>query len=153
MADTLHTLGEQAAFQLANVTKTPPQYGAITPRWLVRLLDWKPLEASILRVNKVKDEKSVEVLCDQKDEINVPVSFVNYDEKPREYTLSSITTQLDVQTRSQWTDQRAASRQQAGGTRRERKAGRETEATSAVSGTTSGARYDDGQEHAVWLVA
>jgi len=94
-----HTLGEQAAIQLANVTKTPPQYAAITPRWLVRLLDWKPLEASILRVNKVKDEKSVEVLCDQKDEINVPVSFVNYDEKPREYTLSSITTQLDVQTR------------------------------------------------------
>lgn len=24
-----HTLGERAAFQLANVTKTPPQYGAI----------------------------------------------------------------------------------------------------------------------------
>ena len=34
-----HALGERAAFQLANVTKTPPQYGAITPRWLVRLLD------------------------------------------------------------------------------------------------------------------
>ena len=35
-----HVLGDAAAFQLANVTKTPPQYGAITPRWLVRLLDW-----------------------------------------------------------------------------------------------------------------
>jgi len=31
MPDTTHhALGERAAFQLANVTKTPPQYGAIT---------------------------------------------------------------------------------------------------------------------------
>ena len=43
-AEKHQSLREQAAFQLANVTKTPPQYGAITPRWLVRLLDWKPLE-------------------------------------------------------------------------------------------------------------
>ena len=54
MADnvTHHALGDRAGFQLANVTKTPPQYGAITPRWLVRLLDWKPLEAGTLRVNR-----------------------------------------------------------------------------------------------------
>ena len=49
---THHALGDRAAFQLANVTKTPPQYGAITPRWLVRFLDWKPLEAGTLRVNR-----------------------------------------------------------------------------------------------------
>jgi hypothetical protein len=55
-----HALGDRAAFQLANVTKTPPQYGAITPRWLVRLLDWKPLEAGTLRVNRVVDGKAVE---------------------------------------------------------------------------------------------
>jgi hypothetical protein len=94
-----HTLGERAAFQLANVTKTPPQYGAITPRWLVRFLDWKPLEAGTLRVNRVVDEKSVEVICDQKDETNIPESFVNYEEKPREYMLNSISAVLDVQTR------------------------------------------------------
>jgi hypothetical protein len=94
-----HTLGERAAFQLANVTKTVPQYGAITPRWLVRFLDWKPLEAGTLRVNKVVDEKSVEVLCDQKDEQSIPESFVNYEEKPREYTLNSISAVVDVQTR------------------------------------------------------
>ena len=93
------TLGERAAFQLANVTKTPPQYGAITPRWLVRLLDWKPLEAGTLRVNRVVDEKSVEVICDQKDAHALPASFVNYDEKPREYTLNSISTVLGVQTK------------------------------------------------------
>jgi hypothetical protein len=59
MADsstTHHALGEKAAFQLANVTKTPPQYAAITPRWLVRLLDWKPVEAGTLRVNRVADD-------------------------------------------------------------------------------------------------
>ena len=96
---THHSLGERAAFQLANVTKTPPQYGAITPRWLVRLLDWKPLEAGTLRVNKVVDEKSVEVVCDQKGEQALPESFVNYEEKPREYTLNSISAVLDVQTK------------------------------------------------------
>jgi hypothetical protein len=94
-----HTLGERAAFQLANVTKTPPQYGAITPRWLVRFLDWKPLEAGTLRVNRVVDDESIEVVCDQKDETSIPESFVNYQEKPREYTLNSISAVLDVQTR------------------------------------------------------
>jgi hypothetical protein len=94
-----HSLGESAAFQLANVTKTPPQYGAITPRWLVRLLDWKPLEAGTLRVNKVVEGKTVEVVCDQKDEAAIPESFVDYEEKPREYTLNSISAVLDVKTK------------------------------------------------------
>lgn len=98
-ASNHHSLGEKAAFQLANVTKTPPQYGAITPRWLVRLLDWKPLEAGTLRVNRVVDEESVEVVCDQKDETTIPDSFVNYEEKPREYTLNAISAVVDVQTR------------------------------------------------------
>jgi hypothetical protein len=46
------SLREEAAFQLANVTKTAPQFGAITPRWLVRFLDWKPLEAGTFRLNQ-----------------------------------------------------------------------------------------------------
>jgi hypothetical protein len=96
---TSHGLGESAAFQLANVTKTPPQYGAITPRWLVRLLDWKPLEAGTLRVNRVVDDPSVSVICGQKQGQTLPESFVNYEEKPREYTLNSISTILDVQTK------------------------------------------------------
>lgn len=97
-ASPSHSLGEKAAFQLANVTKTPPQYQAITPRWLVRLLDWKPLEAGTLRVNRVVDEKSVEVVCDHQDEKLLPESFVNYEEKPREYTLNSISAVVDVRT-------------------------------------------------------
>lgn len=96
---THHTLGEAAAFQLANVTKTPPQYGAITPRWLVRLLDWKPLEAGTLRVNRVVEEKSMEVVCEPKEEASLPSSFVNYEEKPREYTLNSISSIVQISTK------------------------------------------------------
>jgi Phage capsid-like protein len=102
MADTStthHALGEKAAFQLANVTKTPPQYGAITPRWLVRLLDWKPLEAGTLRVNRVADDDSVEVVCEPKEESALPSSFINYEEKPREYTLNSISSVLQISTK------------------------------------------------------
>jgi hypothetical protein len=102
MADTgpkQHALGERAASQLANITKTAPQYGAITPRWLVRLLDWKPLEAGVLRVNRVLDNETVDVICDQKDEQALPESFVNYEEKPREYTLNAISAIVDVQTK------------------------------------------------------
>jgi len=100
MADTTqHTLGDRAAFQLANVTKTPPQWGAITPRWLVRLLDWKPLEAGTLRVNRVVNEEAVEIACGTKDEKTLPGTHVDYDEKPREYTLCAITTVLSVHTR------------------------------------------------------
>jgi Phage capsid-like protein len=100
MADTTHhALGDRAAFQLANVTKTPPQYEAITPRWLVRLLDWKPLEAGTLRVNRVVDDEDVDVLCGGTEEKTLPDGFINYDEKPREYTLCGITTIVNVATR------------------------------------------------------
>jgi hypothetical protein len=92
-------LGERAAFQLANVTKTPPQYGAITPRWLVRLLDWKPLEAGTLRVNRVVDDDSVEVVCEADEKAVLPASFANYEEKPREYTLNAISSVLHVSTK------------------------------------------------------
>jgi hypothetical protein len=94
-----HSLGEQAAFQLANVTKTAPQYGAITPRWLVRLLDWKPLEAGTLRVNRVVEEKSVDVVCGQKEEDALPETYVDYEQKPLERRLSSISAVLDIHTR------------------------------------------------------
>ncbi|HMK28291.1 MAG TPA: family 2A encapsulin nanocompartment shell protein [Terriglobales bacterium] len=93
------SLGEQAAFQLADVTKTPPQYGAITPRWLVRLLDWKPLEAGTFRLNRVAEDKAIEVTCGHIDESALAATYVDYLEKPREYRLSSINAILNVHTR------------------------------------------------------
>jgi len=93
------SLGEQAAFQLANVTKTAPIYGATTPRWLVRLLDWKPLEAGTFRRNRVVEDKVIEVLCGHNDESTIPGTYADYEEAPREYRLSSINAVVNVQTR------------------------------------------------------
>jgi hypothetical protein len=92
-------LREQAAVQLANITKTPPQYGAITPRWLVRLLDWKPLEAGIFRINRVDESKPIDVSCGQVDESGQPETYVQYEEHPKEYKLSAINAVLNVHTR------------------------------------------------------
>ena len=94
-----HVLRDAAAFQLADVTKTPPQYGAITPRWLVRLLDWKPLEAGTFRVNRVEEENPIELGCGKRDESILPRTHIGYQENPREYTLSNISSILDVHTR------------------------------------------------------
>jgi hypothetical protein len=93
------SLHEEAAFQLANVTKTAPQFGAITPRWLVRFLDWKPLEAGTFRVNKVDETKAIESTCEHSDESTLASTFVEYLEEPREYRLSSINAVLNVHTR------------------------------------------------------
>jgi hypothetical protein len=93
------SLGEQAAFQLANVTKTAPIYGAITPRWLVRLLDWKPLESGTFRRNRVVEGKVIDVLCGHVDESEIPGTYAQYEETPREYRLSSINAVLNVHTR------------------------------------------------------
>src|SRR5580692_861039 len=92
-------LGDVAARQLANTTKTPPQLTAITPRWLVQLLNWVPVESGTYRVNKVKDDSKIEVSCGSRDERTLPETFVDYVETPREYTLSAITTVVDVHTR------------------------------------------------------
>ena len=40
-------LSDVAALQLANATKTTAQLSTISPRWLVHLLQWLPVEAGI----------------------------------------------------------------------------------------------------------
>ena len=49
------SLGDAAARQLAIATRSVPQMGTITPRWLTDLLHWVPVEAGVYRLNKVKD--------------------------------------------------------------------------------------------------
>jgi len=92
-------LGDVAARQLANATKTVPQMLSITPRWLVHFLPWVGVEAGIYRLNRVKDESRVLTACSQKDERELPETFVDYDENPREYFLSAVTTTVDIHTR------------------------------------------------------
>lgn len=95
-----HTaLGDVAARTLANATKTVPQLRLITPRWLVHVLHWVPVEAGIYRVNKVKDPDKIEVDCSNKDERELPNTFVDYEEWGREYVLSAVNTVVDVHTR------------------------------------------------------
>ena len=55
MADDVATGGltEAAARQLATTTKSVPQWDGITPRYLVNLLPWTPVEAGVYRVNRV----------------------------------------------------------------------------------------------------
>ncbi|MBU3694315.1 MAG: hypothetical protein FGM40_05735 [Rhodocyclaceae bacterium] len=92
-------LGDNAARQLANATKTVAQLPTISPRWLTHMLQWLPVEAGIYRVNQVRNPKDVRVACTQRDEAELPQTFVDYEEKPREYFLNAVSTVLDIHTR------------------------------------------------------
>jgi hypothetical protein len=98
---TINALGQAAAYQLANVTKTPPQFGAITPKWLTRVLEFKGLESGIYRVNRVAEgETPLDILCSQDPKkAEIPQGFVDYTAKPREYQLNSISTIINVDTK------------------------------------------------------
>ena len=107
MANGRGTVAESAARQLANATKTRAQWDGITPRWLIPFLPWAPVEAGIFRLNRVKQTRGATAVSadvvessppKDRDE-DLPETFVDYDETPREYFLSAITTILDVQTR------------------------------------------------------
>jgi hypothetical protein len=101
MAENLNALGRAAAYQLANVTKTPPQFGSLTPRWLTRVLEFKGLEAGIYRVNKVAEgDTPLDALCSQDPKkVEIPQGYVEYAPKPREYELNAISTIINVDTK------------------------------------------------------
>jgi hypothetical protein len=91
-------LDERAARQLSNTTKTPPQWRGATPRFLTQLLPWVPMEAGVYRVNQALDEKFA-TRCTPELKESLPVAFSDYEVQPREYTLSSVTTTVQVHTR------------------------------------------------------
>ena len=92
-------LGDNAARQLANATKTAPTLSTISPRWLTHMLQWVPVEAGIYRLNTVKNPQDIQVLCANRDEAELPTTFVDYEEAPREYFLNAVSTIVDVHTR------------------------------------------------------
>ncbi|MET0388557.1 MAG: family 2A encapsulin nanocompartment shell protein [Polyangiales bacterium] len=100
MADTTpqFAVRDGAARKLSNATKTPVQMPAITPRWLTALIPWKPLEAGVLRVNRVKSDAPVEVTCGLNEDNVAPNGYIDYEEDPREYTLNAISTVVNVNT-------------------------------------------------------
>ena len=92
-------LGDLAAQQLSNATKTVPQLSTITPRWLLHLLQWVPVEAGIYRVNRVINPERVTVQVGEADDQPLPSTYVDYQTNPREITLRSISTIVDIHTR------------------------------------------------------
>src|SRR5947208_16983705 len=92
-------LGDAAARQLANATKTVAQMSTITPRWLVHLLNWVPVEAGIYRLNRVRHPEDVDVACLPRDESEVPQTYVDYETEPREFFINAVSTILDVHSR------------------------------------------------------
>jgi hypothetical protein len=93
-----HTLGERAARQLSNTTKTPPQWRGATPRWLVQMIPWTPVEAGVYRVNQALDDK-FELKCSPEPGEVLPIGFSDYEPNPREYVLTSVTTTIEVDTK------------------------------------------------------
>ena len=96
----INALNARAAYNLANVNKTPPQFGALTPKWLTRFLEFKGLDSGIYRVNKVVEENSpLEVLCSRTKKTDIiPEGYVDYQAEPREYKLNSLSTIINVNT-------------------------------------------------------
>ena len=99
-ATGINALSAAAAYNLANVTKTKPQYGALTPKWLTKFLEFKGLETGIFRVNKVVEgETPLDVLCSQTKKSDIiPDGYVEFETNPREYVLNSISTIINVNT-------------------------------------------------------
>jgi Phage capsid-like protein len=104
------SLSASAARNLATATVTVPQYTEITPRWLRKLLPWVDVDGGVYRVNRVAKaakgasanefgEVKVDLLTSDGGEPKLPTTFVNYDEDPREYHLSTIQTVLRTHTR------------------------------------------------------
>ena len=108
MANGRATVAETAARQLANATKDPRAMGgnhaalahsfsALDPGrgWYLPL---EPCQADARRDGRVGAE-IVEASPPRDEDPDLPETFVDYEENPREYFLSAITTVLDVQTR------------------------------------------------------
>jgi hypothetical protein len=99
MADiVVRSIEEKQARQLANTTKTPPQWRGATPRWLAQFLPWTPTEAGVYRLNQALDDDFA-AQCSPEHGQELPMGLSKYDAQPREYTLSSIATTIEVDTR------------------------------------------------------
>jgi hypothetical protein len=97
----INALGNNEAYQLADVAKTRPQFGSVTPRWTTKFLKFKGLDSGIYRVNRVVEgETPLDVLCSSEKKSDViPQGFTPYESRPREYVLSNISTIVNVNTR------------------------------------------------------
>jgi len=101
-----YTVEPHIARNLSHSTITPPTMEAITPRWLLTFLPWVSVEAGVYRVNQLKRNYDTAMEAMEKPEIlprvitenlgerEFPETFADYEEVPREYTLSVIKAML-----------------------------------------------------------
>ena len=103
--DNTLSLGPIAARNLSTATVTIPQWDYITPRWLLSLLPYVNVDGGAYRVNQVKAREGKfggtlpELATVGGGENALPTTFVDYEEDPREYELSAITTVLHTHAR------------------------------------------------------
>src|SRR5262249_36765367 len=90
-------LSTLAAQTLATSTKTVPLWEAITPGWVPKLPPWVQVKAGIYRINRVT--RAARVVAEHAEGDELPRTFVDYDAKPREITLSTVQTVLEIHTR------------------------------------------------------
>lgn len=93
------SLSDASARQLAVANRTTPQLTLVTPRWLSRLLPWIPLDAGVYRLNKVRNEESISVNTCDRSEQDMISTFVDFEDKPKEYHLNPISSIIKVNTR------------------------------------------------------
>lgn len=86
-----------AAQNLATTTKTPPLWEDITPRWILKLLPWVQVRSGIYRINRVTSP--AHALAEHPEGTPVPPTFAAYEEKPREITLTTVQSVLQIHTR------------------------------------------------------
>ncbi|HEX3046175.1 MAG TPA: family 2A encapsulin nanocompartment shell protein [Bacillota bacterium] len=123
------SLNPAAARALSHPTISVLMFEEVSPRWLLAFLPWVPVEAGVYRVNRLKKcgpeprdypatslgeptsspylnnscneygEKSIDLFSCHEGEPDLPQTFPDYEDKPREYPLSLIQTMLKINTR------------------------------------------------------
>lgn len=97
-------LRPESARWLSSATKSQPVMDSVSPRWLLKLLPWVPVESGVYRVNRIKrgagETHESQVLTDFRNTAgeNISQTFPDYDDAPREYMLSVIQTILRLNT-------------------------------------------------------
>jgi hypothetical protein len=69
----------------------------ITPRWLLKLLPWVQVKSGMYRINRVT--KPAEVMAEHAEGSELPQTFADYEVKPREITLTTVQTVVQIHTR------------------------------------------------------
>lgn len=103
-------LDPKVARNLSHSTISVPMMEAITPRWLLTFLPWVSVEAGVYRLNHIKKNYDTDfdihenpehlphVSTGYLQEDYLPQTYPEYEEIPKDYTLSAVQTILKTNT-------------------------------------------------------